>query len=138
MVTIGFREPVMRLFHIHPGKISNRTNEIVIDFADPGSITVKFLTKEPGAEILLESADMTFSYANSFNEAHALEGYERLILDAMLGNQALFTSADGIERVWEISEPLLQSPPPVKPYAKGSWGPAEVNDLVSPYHWHLS
>jgi glucose-6-phosphate 1-dehydrogenase len=139
VVTLGFREPVMRMFHVHQGKIpTSRANEIVIDFADPGTITIQFLAKEPGAEIRLESAAMTFSYANSFNEANALEGYERLILEAMLGNQSLFTRADGIERVWEISSPLLQSPPPVKPYAPGSWGPAEVNDLISPYHWHLS
>jgi glucose-6-phosphate 1-dehydrogenase len=139
VITLGFHEPVMRMFHVHQGKVpTGRANEIVIDFADPGSITIQFLAKEPGAEITLESAAMTFSYANSFNAANALEGYERLILEAMLGNQSLLTRADGIERVWEISSPLLQSPPPVKPYAPGSWGPAEVNDLISPYHWHLS
>jgi glucose-6-phosphate 1-dehydrogenase len=139
VITLGFHEPVMRMFHVHQGTVpTGRANEIVIDFADPGSITIQFLAKEPGAEITLESAAMTFSYANSFNAANALEGYERLILEAMLGNQSLFTRADGIERVWEISSPLLQSPPPVKPYAPGSWGPAEVNDLISPYHWHLS
>ena len=81
---------------------------------------------------------MNFSYENSFAQANALEGYERLILQAMLGDQSLFTRADGIERVWEISEPLLQSPPPVKPYAKGSWGPPEVDDLIKPFRWHLS
>jgi glucose-6-phosphate 1-dehydrogenase len=139
VVTLGFHEPVMRMFHIHQEKgPSSRANEIVIDFADPGSITIHFLTKEPGAEITMEPACMTFSYANSYNEQNALEGYERLIMDAMLGNQALFTNAAGIERVWEISEPLLQSPPPVKPYKKGSWGPPEVNDLIAPFHWHLS
>jgi glucose-6-phosphate 1-dehydrogenase len=139
VVTLGFREPVMRMFHVRQGEVpSARANEIVIDFADPGSITIQFLTKEPGADITLESATMTFSYANSFNEANALEGYERLIMDAMLGVQSLFTRADGIERVWEISSPLLESPPPVKPYDPGSWGPAEVNDLISPYRWHLS
>ncbi len=42
----------------------------------------------------------------------------------MLGDQSLFTSSDGIERLWEISEPLLQDPPPVEPYAPGSWGPS--------------
>jgi glucose-6-phosphate 1-dehydrogenase len=139
VVTIGFREPVLRMFHLLQGKTpTSRANEIVIDFADPGSITIDFLAKEPGAEITLEPASMTFSYANSFNEQNALEGYERLILDAMLGIQSLFTNSDGIERVWEVSEPLLQSPPPVKPYAKGSWGPPEVNELIAPHHWHLS
>ena len=52
-----------------------------------------------------------------------LEGYERLILDAMLGDHSLFTSAGQVERLWEISTPLLENPPAVEPYAPGSWGP---------------
>jgi len=55
----------------------------------------------------------------------------------MLGDMALFTSSDGIERVWEVSEPLLTSPPPVEPYEPGTWGPASVDKLIAPYHWHL-
>ena len=66
---------------------------------------------------------MTFSYKDSFAAANALEGYERLILLAMIGDQSLFTRSDGIERLWEISTPLLDDPPPVEPYARGSWGP---------------
>jgi glucose-6-phosphate 1-dehydrogenase len=80
---------------------------------------------------------MVFKYSDSFAAANALEGYERLILDAMLGDQALFTSSDGINRLWEISEPLLQNPPPVEPYARGTWGPPSVGKLIEPFHWHL-
>jgi glucose-6-phosphate 1-dehydrogenase len=80
---------------------------------------------------------MSFKYADSFAQSNALEGYERLILLAMLGDMSLFTSADGIERVWEVSEPLLTSPPPVEPYEEGTWGPASVDKLIAPYHWHL-
>jgi glucose-6-phosphate 1-dehydrogenase len=68
----------------------------------------------------------------------SLEGYEHLILLAMPGDQSLFTSSDGIERLWEISEPLLQNPPPVEPYAKGSWGPEPATGkLIAPFRWHL-
>jgi glucose-6-phosphate 1-dehydrogenase len=138
VITLGFREPPMRMFHVHRGHVpSGRVNEVVIDFADPGSISVSFLAKEPGPEMTLRSTSMTFRYSDSFASSNALEGYERLILLAMLGDQSLFTRADDIERVWEISEPLLQSPPAVKPYAPGSWGPSEVNDLIAPFHWHL-
>ena len=56
----------------------------------------------------------------------------------MIGDQTLFTRSDSIERLWEISEPLLENPPPVEPYAVGSWGPDSVNRLVEPNHWHLS
>ena len=116
---------------------AGRCNEIVIDFADPGSITIEFLAKVPGPELSLGHAKMTFSYEDSFATANALEGYERLILLAMLGDQSLFTRSDGIERLWEISTPLLDNPPPVEPYEPGSWGPASVDKLIAPYRWHL-
>src|SRR6516162_2274296 len=139
VMTLGFREPPTRMFHVHRRDIpAGRCNEIVIDFADPGSITTEFLAKVPGPELALGNATMTFTYLDSFASAHALEGYEHLILQAMIGDQALFTRSDGIERLWEISEPLLENPPPVEPYARGSWGPESVNRLVEPNHWHLS
>ena len=56
----------------------------------------------------------------------------------MVGDQSLFTRSDGIERLWEISEPLLENPPPVEPYAAGSWGPASIGRLIAPYRWHLT
>jgi glucose-6-phosphate 1-dehydrogenase len=138
VITIGFHEPPTRMFRVHRKDApTGRCNEIVIDFADPGSITTEFLAKVPGPELSLGHATMTFSYQDSFARAHALEGYERLMLLAMVGDQTLFTSSRGIERLWEISTPLLEDPPPVEPYARGSWGPESVNRLVAPYHWHL-
>ena len=138
VITLGFQEPALRMFHAHRKDVpAGRTNEIVIDFADPGSINIDFMAKMPGPEMTLGAATMTFRYDDSFTQANALEGYERLILLAMLGDQSLFTRADGIERVWEISEPLLTSPPPVEPYEPGTWGPASVDKLIAPYHWHL-
>jgi len=87
----------------------------------------------------LGAAEMTFRYADSFPAAQGLEGYERLLLEAMRGDQTLFTTADGIERLWEISAPLLDDPPPVQPYPPGSLGPRPALDrLAAPYHWHLS
>jgi glucose-6-phosphate 1-dehydrogenase len=140
VITLGFHQPPLRKLPIRQNDTQNgRRNELVIDFADPGSITADFLAKEPGAQMSLGAAEMTFRYADSFGAAHGLAGYERLLLDAMIGNQSLFTRADSIERLWEISAPLLENPPPVQPYAPGSWGvqPA-LDDLAAPYHWHLS
>jgi glucose-6-phosphate 1-dehydrogenase len=69
---------------------------------------------------------------------HELEGYERLILEAMLGDQSLFTRSDEIDRVWEVATPLLENPPPVEFYTPGTWGPeAAIKHLISPHHWHL-
>ncbi|HXC84670.1 MAG TPA: glucose-6-phosphate dehydrogenase [Trebonia sp.] len=137
-ITLGFRRPPLRMFRASKhGAATGSVNEIFIDFADPGSISIDFMAKEPGPEMNLESAEMKFSYATSLAESMALEGYERLLLEAMQGDQSLFTRADGIERVWEISEPLLTSPPPVEIYEPGSWGPPGVDKLIDPHRWHL-
>jgi glucose-6-phosphate 1-dehydrogenase len=84
------------------------------------------------------SAEMIFRYDDSFCAANSLEGYERLILDAMCGDQSLFTPDKSVERLWEISEPLLENPPPIQPYAPGSWGPQpSLDTLAAPYLWYL-
>ncbi|HEX6527550.1 MAG TPA: glucose-6-phosphate dehydrogenase [Streptosporangiaceae bacterium] len=139
VVTLGFREPPLRMFTAHRKDIPHgRVNEIVVDFADPGSIRTEFLAKIPGPELALGQSSMIFRYQDSFAAANALEGYERLILLAMLGDQSLFTRSDGVERVWEISQSLLDSPPAVEQYPQGSWGPPTVDKLVAPYRWHLT
>jgi glucose-6-phosphate 1-dehydrogenase len=138
VITLGFHQPPIRMFPVDPKDLLvGRMNEIVIDFADPGSIAVEFLAKVPGPEPTLGQSTMVFSYSDSFAMSHALEGYERLILLAMIGDQSLFTRSDGIERLWEISTPLLGNRPPVEPYPRGSWGPESVTKLIAPYRWHL-
>jgi len=137
VITIGFDEPVMRLFPTIHHDPQWRGNKLVVDFADPGSIHAHFMTKEPGPEMHLESAEMTFHYKDSYQAANNLEAYEHLILEAMLGNRALFTRSDGIERLWEVATPLLEHPPPVEFYPKGSWGPASIDRIVAPNKWCL-
>ena len=139
LVTLGFHQLPLRMFPIRGTDVpGGRRNEITIDFADPGSITLGFLAKEPGATMKLGTGEMIFRYEDSFAAANALEGYERLILEAMYGDQSLFTSAAAVERLWEISAPLLDSPPPAQPYDPGSWGPQpSLDDLAAPYRWHL-
>jgi glucose-6-phosphate 1-dehydrogenase len=137
-VTLGFHAPPLRMFHTANLDPAGRVNEIVINFADPGSIHVEFMAKMPGPEMTLGAAAMNFRYEDSFAQTNALEGYERLILLAMFGDQSLFTRSDGIERVWEISQPLLDHPPLCLPYERGSWGPEGTNRLIAPYHWHLT
>jgi glucose-6-phosphate 1-dehydrogenase len=138
VVTLGFHQPPLRMFTAHRQDAPmGWGNEIVIDFADPGSISVEFLAKKPGPGMALGGTSMNFRYDTSFAQANALEGYELLILLAMLGDRSLFTRADGIERVWEVSEPLLNSPPPVELYQPRSWGPPSVEKLIAPFRWHL-
>ena len=61
----------------------------------------------------------------------------RLIHDAMSGDQTLFTNSHGIERLWEVSHPVLERPPVVEPYRPGSWGPPSMDALVAPRTWRL-
>jgi glucose-6-phosphate 1-dehydrogenase len=135
-ITVGFREPPRRIFDLAP-QVED-PNLIMFDLGEPGAITTSFLAKEPGVTMRLGLARMRFEYQESFSTATQLEAYERLLHDAMIGDRMLFTSAEGIERLWELSEPLLESPPPVIPYPPGSWGPPEADALVAPTHWHIS
>ncbi|MCM3810689.1 glucose-6-phosphate dehydrogenase [Streptomyces malaysiensis] len=139
VVTLGLREPPLRMFATDlADQEKYRGNKIVIDFGDPGWIATRFLAKEPGPAMRLEPVTMAFGYAGSYCEANGLEGYERLILDAMLGDQSLFTRSDGIEHIWAASTSLLENPPPIQTYAPGSWGPEPaINELIAPDLWHL-
>lgn len=138
LVTLSLREPVLRMFPLDArAAAGGRSNELVIDFDDPGSITARFLVKEPGPSMQLADGEMVFNYGSSFAAQNFLEGYEHLLLEAMRGNQSLFTRSDGVERLWEVAAPLLDAPRPVEPYAPGSWGPDSIDELVAPYRWHL-
>jgi glucose-6-phosphate 1-dehydrogenase len=136
-ISLGFREPPLRMFRLAQGqRASQRPNELMIEFRDPGSISTRFLAKEPGPTMHLREAAMTFQYDSSF-DTEQLEAYERLLRDAMLGDQTLFTDAAGIERLWELSTPLLERPPRIHRYPKGSWGPSAAQRLIAPRHWCL-
>jgi glucose-6-phosphate 1-dehydrogenase len=80
---------------------------------------------------------MQFEMEGTEWSGSVLEAYERLILEAVKGNHTLFTTADGVERLWEISQPLLENPPPVRRYAPGSWGPNQIHQLIAPFAWRL-
>jgi glucose-6-phosphate 1-dehydrogenase len=111
--------------------------EMVFDLGDPGTISTRFLVKAPGPTMRLAPAPFTFRYEDSFVTSNQLEAYERLIHDALIGDRTLFTRADGVERLWEISEPVLTDPPALHTYERGSWGPDAIHDLIAPRRWHL-
>jgi glucose-6-phosphate 1-dehydrogenase len=84
----------------------------------------------------IRPVNMEFRYGTAFM-SESPEAYERLILDAMRGDRTLFTTAEGIERLWEVSIPLLEAPPPVRLYPVGSWGPKSIHQLIAPHAWRL-
>jgi glucose-6-phosphate 1-dehydrogenase len=137
-IVLGLKEPVLRMFSGRSRARSDRSNEIVIDFSDPGAISARFLAKEPGPAMRLGPAEMAFHYKDSFCSANGLAAYEHLILEAMLGDRSLFTTGEQVERLWERSAPLLAAPPGTESYPVGSWGPNSAEALAAPYGWSLS
>jgi glucose-6-phosphate 1-dehydrogenase len=140
VLTIAFKQPPRRMFPLDQKLIPEGfgRDHLTFELGEPGSISTSFLAKVPGATMQLGEAHMKFTYADAFgNNEAALDPYERLIHDAMNGDRTLFTSSDAIERLWEISEPVLENPPPAIPYWRGSWGPREIDGLIAPRRWHL-
>jgi glucose-6-phosphate 1-dehydrogenase len=140
LLTIAFAKPPRRMFPLDCDQIAESFghDHLTFELGDPGSISASFLAKVPGPRIQLGEAHMRFSYADTFGgPEEALDPYERLIHDVMLGDRMLFTSSEAIERLWEISEPVLEDPQPAIPYEAGSWGPGEADELIAPRHWHL-
>ena len=95
-------------------------------------MSLSFYGKRPGPGMRLDKLSLQFAMHDTGLAGDVLEAYERLILDAMKGDHTLFTTAEGIERLWEVSTPLLKAPPPVRLYAPGSWGPNAIHQLVAP------
>jgi glucose-6-phosphate 1-dehydrogenase len=140
LLTVAFANPPRRMFPLDCDQIAEAFghDHLTFELGDPGSISASFLAKVPGPKIQLGEAHMRFSYADTFGgPEQALDAYERLIHDVMNGDRTFFTSSDAIERLWEISEPVLEEPPPVKEYEPGSWGPPEIDQLIAPRRWHL-
>lgn len=140
LLTIAFKQPPRRMFPLDCDRIAESFghDHLTFELGDPGSISASFLAKVPGPRMELGEAHMRFSYADSFDGGNgALDAYERLIHDVMLGDRTLFTGSEAIERLWEVSEPVLADPPPVEPYEPGSWGPERAAELIAPRRWHL-
>ncbi|MCK6446107.1 MAG: glucose-6-phosphate dehydrogenase [Planctomycetes bacterium] len=132
-ITIRFRKPPLVLFRdtsiadLHP-------NDLVIHVQPKEGISLRFGAKIPGAQLKIGGVDMDFDYAEHFGATPAT-GYERLLYDAMQGDQTLFQRADMVEASWAVVDPVLdvwQALPPREfpNYRAGSWGPREADHLL--------
>ncbi|WP_377639015.1 glucose-6-phosphate dehydrogenase [Oryzobacter terrae] len=137
IISIAFREPPQSMFPAGSGVGDNGPDHLTFDLADKSRMSLSFYGKRPGPGFRLDKLSMQFSMQETSWAGAVLEAYERLIYDAARGDRTLFTSASGIERLWEISQPLLDNPPPVRPYAQGTWGPNQIHQLISPATWRL-
>jgi glucose-6-phosphate 1-dehydrogenase len=137
VVSIAFREPPKSMFPGDAGFGSAGPDHLTFDLSDTPRLSLSFYGKRPGPGMHLDKASMQFSLGETPGHKDVLEAYERLIHDAMIGDRTLFTTAEGVERLWEISAPLLEHPPPIRHYPRGSWGPAEIGALIGPRQWRL-
>jgi glucose-6-phosphate 1-dehydrogenase len=137
IISIAFREPPKSMFPADSGVSAQGPDHLTFDLADAAKMSLSFYGKRPGPGMRLDKLSMQFAMHDTGHIADVLEAYERLILDAMRGDHTLFTTAEGIERLWEVSTTLLESPPPVRLYDPGSWGPNAIHQLIAPHAWRL-
>jgi glucose-6-phosphate 1-dehydrogenase len=132
-VVIVLREAERRLFE-GAGIARLPAHHLALRIQPDEGISLVFRAKEPGPGMALDAVPMDFSYGGSFRTRSA-EAYERLLHDAMAGDQTLFLREDAVERSWEIVAPVLDAPGTVHPYAAGTWGPAAADELIAPRAW---
>jgi glucose-6-phosphate 1-dehydrogenase len=137
IISIAFREPPKSMFPADSGVGAQGPDHLTFDLADASKMSLSFYGKRPGPGMRLDKLSLQFAMHDTGLVGDVLEAYERLILDAMRGDRTLFTTAEGIERLWEVSTPLLEAPPPVRSYAAGSWGPNAIHQLIAPRAWRL-
>ncbi|MDB4996183.1 MAG: Glucose-6-phosphate 1-dehydrogenase [Myxococcaceae bacterium] len=102
-------------------------------------ITLSFASKVPGPRMMLRPVNMDFRYGTTFGGSSP-EAYERLILDAMLGDPTLFARSDEVSAAWKFITPILEAwkeCPPPEPYRAGTWGPPSAAALLEKdgRHW---
>ncbi len=137
IISIAFKEAPRTMFPAGSGVGSQGPDHLTFDLADASKVSLSFYGKKPGPGMKLEKLSMQFSTQETEQIGDVLEAYERLILDAMRGDHTLFTTAEGIESLWERSTELLEDPPPVKQYQPGTWGPNSIHQLIAPNAWRL-
>ena len=109
-------------------------NQLTLRIQPDEGASLKFAAKVPGPQVDLRTVSMDFQYGSSFLKPSA-EAYERLLLDALLGDSTLFARWDEVERAWEIVEELLKAwatnPIGEPNYEAGGWGPDAGDELLA-------
>jgi glucose-6-phosphate 1-dehydrogenase len=137
IISIAFREPPQSMFPAGSQVGDFGPDHLTFDLDESSRLSLSFYGKRPGPGMTLEKLSMQFSISELDSGGDTLEAYERLIRDAMAGDHTLFTTASGIERLWEVAAPLLDDPPEVQLYPSGSWGPGQIRELIAPNRWRL-
>jgi len=108
-------------------------NALILQIQPDQGITMRFAAKVPGSGFQVRTVDMEFDYQDAFKETPP-EAYERVLLEALIGDPTLFIREDEVLQAWRIVQPILTAfehgTVPLSVYAAGSWGPAEADDLL--------
>lgn len=133
-ISVHFRKAPNVLFNrMH---VDMRENVLVIRIQPDEGISLRMVSKIPGASMRMEPVRMDFNYSTSFGKASP-EAYERLLLDAMSGDATLFARRDEVETAWQFIDQIEQAwhqsptPPPMASYPAGSWGPVEADVMLA-------
>jgi glucose-6-phosphate 1-dehydrogenase len=131
-ISIQFKRAPQMFF---PGEERLEANVLAMRIQPDEGISLRFGAKVPGPTMQLQEVDMNFMYGSSFGgKADLGDAYERLLLDAMLGDRTLFTRADEVDQAWRWAEDVLegwrQQPSNVHFYPAGTWGPAWADAFI--------
>jgi glucose-6-phosphate 1-dehydrogenase len=134
-VLIQFREPPHFMFPYSPEK-KITANYLSLCVQPNEGIHLRFEAKVPDTTAETRSVNMSFYYNDSFGACAVPDAYERLLLDAIIGDASLFTRSDGIEASWKFIDEIIKGweaggAPSVALYKPGSWGPAEADAFLS-------
>jgi glucose-6-phosphate 1-dehydrogenase len=127
-VSLLFREPA--------GAPGTPGTVLTFSLAGTGELRLSLLAQQQGFNPHLGVADTEIGLAESLG-GDGLAPYARLIHDALVGDQALFTQPAGLRRAWDVAAPVLRTRVAPEPYAPGSMGPFTADALASPYGWLL-
>jgi glucose-6-phosphate 1-dehydrogenase len=125
----------LRLVFQHPPRLGFRRHarrpepDQLVMKLDPSTGIRLLVEAQRGDDVQPEQINLDMEFAAQGGEGPT--PYEVLLHAAMQGDSKRFTRQDGVEETWRIFQPLLDSPPPVHSYEKGSWGPAEADKLVA-------
>jgi glucose-6-phosphate 1-dehydrogenase len=127
-IAIFFKKPHFSLFKNMTRGMG--TSILIFRIQPNEGIVLRFVAKKPGPGVELENAFMEFCYKYK-SDFHTLpDPYERLISDAIRGDQTFFNNADEVEAQWAFIDPLLKAKPKPIIYKSGSWGPKEADQLI--------
>jgi glucose-6-phosphate 1-dehydrogenase len=135
-ITIQFKQPPQLLFKSQSGACRElQPNLIAMRIQPDEGISLRFGAKVPSPNMEVCPVNMNFSYAEAFGKSSA-NGYERLLLDAMLGDATLFAHRDGVEATWSLLTPVLDfwannKPKDFPNYSAGTWGPKSADELLA-------